>query len=513
MAIPNLNSAANNTNQVPCLDLVPANQLVVEPICSWRLIDPLLELKVSRGNKNIQYFVYNHYSSAECYWPNSASSPTYLTSVFAHCVWKGVQGEIESRLFSDGQKAVLLSVDLNTEKIGIKKWVNNFNDFLITHNPIISAVNDDNSLEFQDEIREVPRSRPYDPEAEEGMTRWRRTPKGKLIIVAGEPVTEETMTVWPGPRDIRLIKFVEGQREEILCRAFNWENKENLEVRSRFAPGARPNLSGISLNVATVMQIMKKYTPEFEKVENEEEITFYREHPLSCFMPGYVLSRAEALQVQRWVYEQFYRKEGENKERFEYTNFVSAKKIVFSFGKGIQMQSQIKNSSKIATWHVEMKRQAGLVLQFPIGISNFFLGIFSASAQNPATVDEKAMERLVQGVPLLDPERNKIVDDFAIELGACSTINFYIACDRSASQLEINGRAWVRNFANAGRDVRGAVVHGAEGLVHLFGRVDLDVANRAVGNAAVFLENANRLREGLQVLRGVPPPQNNPENG
>lgn len=123
------------------------------------------------------------------------------------------------------------------------------------------------------------------------------------------------------------------------------------------------------------------------------------------------------------------------------------------------------------------------------------------------------MERFVQGVPLLDPERNKIADDFAVELGACSITNFYIACDRSVSQLEINGRAWVRSFANAGRDVRGAVVQGAEGLVHIFGRVDLAGANRAVRNVADLVEEADRLRQGLQVLRGVPPPQNNPENG
>lgn len=33
MTIPKLNSAANNTNRVPCLEPLPANQLVMEPIC------------------------------------------------------------------------------------------------------------------------------------------------------------------------------------------------------------------------------------------------------------------------------------------------------------------------------------------------------------------------------------------------------------------------------------------------------------------------------------------------
>lgn len=450
----------------------------------------------------------NHFD--ESYWPNSVSSSTYLTSVFAQCVWKGVQGEIESRLFSDGLKAVLLSVDLNTEKIGIKKWVNNFNDFLITHNPIISVINGDNSLGFQEEARETPRSRPYDPEAEEGMMRWRRNEEGKLVKFEGELVSEKTVKVWPGPRDIRLIKFISKQREEILFRVFDWENKKNLEVPSRLASCASSNLPRVNCNIDTVIQKIQEYIPQLENVKNEEVITIYREHPLNYFMPDYVLCRTKASEVQRWIYEQFYRKEGESKERFEYANFVSAKKIAFSFGKKKQ-QNALKNVSEVEAWHVEMKRQAAWALQFPIGISNFFSGIFVASAQNPA-IDEKAMERFVQGIPLLDPERNKIVDDFAVELGACSTINFYIACDRSVSQLEINGRAWVRSFANAGRDVRGAVVHGAEALVHIFGRVDLAEANRAVGNVADLLEGAGRLREGLQVLRGVPPPQNNPEN-
>ena len=139
---------------------------------------------------------------------------------------------------------------------------------------------------------------------------------------------------------------------------------------------------------------------------------------------------------------------------FEYTNFVSAKKIGFSFGKGIQMKDEAEHSSEIEAWHIEMKRQGAWTLQFLVGISNFFSGIFSASTQNPAIVDKKAMERLVQGVPLFDAERNKTVDDFAMELRACSTINFYMACDRSASQLGINGRAWVRNFSGAGRGIR-----------------------------------------------------------
>ncbi len=511
MTIPNLNSA-NNATLVPCLDLVPANQLAVEPICSWRLNDPQLELKVSRDRENIRYSVCNHFDKS--YWPKSTYTPADLMSVFAHCVWKGVKKRIESRLFSDGQGAVCISVNSRTKKIGIKEWEDGaLEDFLAKKNPIISGVNDDNSLEFQEETRETPRSRPYDPKAEEGMTRWRRSPKGELAIIGGEPVTEETMKVWPGPRDIRLIKFISKQREEILFRVFDWENKKNLEVPSRFASCASSNLPKINRNIDTVIQKIHEYTPELENVKNEEVITIYREHPLNYFMPEYAdLSRTKASEVQIWVYEQFYRKEGEREERFEYTNFVSAKKIAFSFGKKKQ-QNALKNAPEVEAWHVEMKRQAAWALQFPIGISNFFSGIFSITAQNPNIVDKDAMERFVQGVPLLDPERNKIADDFALELGACSIINFYISCDRSVSQLEINGRAWVRSFANAGRDVRGAVVHGAEGLVHIFGRVDLAQANLAVRNVADFVEGADRLRQGLRVFRGVPPPQNNPENG
>ncbi|MGL5264395.1 MAG: hypothetical protein ACRDAI_07525 [Candidatus Rhabdochlamydia sp.] len=88
MTIPNLNSA-NNTILAPCLD-----QLAVETICSWRLNDPQLELKVSRDSENIWYSVCNHFDKS--YWPNSASSPTDLIPLFAHCVWKGIQGKIEN---------------------------------------------------------------------------------------------------------------------------------------------------------------------------------------------------------------------------------------------------------------------------------------------------------------------------------------------------------------------------------------------------------------------------------
>ncbi|MGL5627263.1 MAG: hypothetical protein ACRDDW_07145 [Candidatus Rhabdochlamydia sp.] len=58
------------------------------------------------------------------------------------------------------------------------------------------------------------------------------------------------------------------------------------------------------------------------------------------------------------------------------------------------------------------------------------------------------MKNLLQGVPLLDEERNTIVNDFAIKLGASSSINFYVACDRSEFQLEINGRARIKSFAS-----------------------------------------------------------------
>ncbi|MEK7340274.1 MAG: hypothetical protein AABZ92_06155 [Verrucomicrobiota bacterium] len=180
-------------------------------------------------------------------------------------------------------------------------------------------------------------------------------------------------------------------------------------------------------------------------------------------MSNYVLSRTRAIDVQRWVYQQFYRKEGENIERFEYTNFVSAKKVVFSFGKKGQ-QEELASSPGIEAWRVEMKRQVGWALQLPIGIRDFFSGMFLASAQNPPEVDKGAMKRLVQGVPMIDEERNKTIDDFSIELGACSIIHFYIACDRSESQLEINGRVWVRSFGNAGRGVRGTIVSSAERL-------------------------------------------------
>lgn len=515
MTVPNLNSPAN-TNQASCLDLIPASQLVVEPICSWRLSDPQLELKVSSDGKNIRYSVYNHHPSEKCYWLNSAFSSKYLTSVFKHCVWKGIQDEIESRLFSDGHRSVLLSVNLDTEKVGIKKCGKDFNDFLITRDPIISAVNDDNSLELQEEMRKTPRNRPYDPEAEEGMTRWRRTAEGDQVMFEGNPISEKTIKVWSGFRDIRLIKFISGQREEILCRVFNWETKENPEIYSRFAPDAAPSDLPYAryrkLNIDDALEYTQGCMPQLENTKNKELITFYREHPLNYFMPDYVLSRAEASEVQRWVCAQFYRNEGENKTHFEYTNFVKARKMPFSFSKNKKNSS--KHSLEIETWHIEMKRQASWILQFPIGIGNFFAGIFLASAQNPAIADKKAMKKLVQGVPIIDEERNKIVNDFTVELGNCSVINFYIACDRSTSELEVNGRTWVKSFANAGRDTREAVMHTAEGLVQLFGRVDLEGANRAVGNAAAFVENANRFREGFQVLRGVPPPppQNNPEN-
>ena len=54
MTIPNL------PNQTPSLDLLPASQLVVEPICSWRSQNnPQLELKVF--GESIRYSAYNHH--------------------------------------------------------------------------------------------------------------------------------------------------------------------------------------------------------------------------------------------------------------------------------------------------------------------------------------------------------------------------------------------------------------------------------------------------------------------
>lgn len=508
MTIPN----QPTTNQAPCsLDLLPANQLVVEPICSWRLSAPYLEVKVSNDGESIRYSVYNHHPGIRRYWPNSASSSIHLTSVFMHCIWQGIEGEKESRLFSDKKKAALLSVDLITKKIGVKEWTN-FNDFLITRNPINPIINEDNSLEFQEEIREIPRNRPYDLDAEEGITRWRRTEEGALILHEGEPMSEKTIKVWSGDRDIRLIKYTHKSQERILCRSFNWATKENPEAPCRFAPGSEPPLPNTSANIDTVVQCMKRYTPQLENIANEELVTFYRQHPLKYFMPDHVLSRTRAIDVQRWVYQQFYRKEGENIERFEYTNFVSVKEVIFSFGKKGQ-QEELANSLGIEAWHVEMKRQAGWVLQLPIGVLDFFSGIFLASAQNPPEADKKAMKRLVQGIPMIDTERNKTIDDFAIELGACSIIHFYMAWDRSVSQLEINGRVWVRNFGNAGRGVRGTIVSTAERLAAVLGQVGIGDINRGLENAAQLAENAERARIAWEGFRGRrAPPQANPAN-
>ncbi|MGL5264112.1 MAG: hypothetical protein ACRDAI_06015 [Candidatus Rhabdochlamydia sp.] len=350
----------------------------------------------------------------------------------------------ESRLFSNNHMAVLLSVNLETEKIGIK-WTKSFNNFLITGDPVISAINDDNSLEFQKEIRENPRNRPYDPKAEEGMTRWRRTEEGDLVMFEGKPVTEETMKVWSGNQDIRLIKFINGLREEILCRAFSWENKKNLQVRYKFAPAsAKPCLP----NVDAIIQCVEKYTPEIENVKKKGEMIFYREHPLNCFMPDYDLSATEAIDIQKWVYNRLCHKNDKNGQYFGYTNFVTVKKISFSFGYGVRRQDGIKKPPEISAWHIEIKRQAGWVLKFFINIRDFFSGIFWTSTQEPSEADKKVMKNLLQGVPLLDEERNTIVNDFAIKLGASSSINFYVACDRSEFQLEINGRARIKSFAS-----------------------------------------------------------------
>ncbi|QZA58669.1 hypothetical protein [Candidatus Rhabdochlamydia porcellionis] len=164
------------------------------------------------------------------------------------------------------------------------------------------------------------------------------------------PVSEKTVKVWSGPRDIRLIKFIDKQREEILFRVFDWENKKNLEVPSRLAPCAsfhllRASKSRVSTDTDIAIQKIQGYTPELENVKNEEVITMYREHPLNYFMPDYVLSRTEASEVERWVYEQFYRIEGETKQPFEYTNFVRTKKIAFSFDKE-ELQADLVLSMK-----------------------------------------------------------------------------------------------------------------------------------------------------------------------
>ncbi|VHO03592.1 hypothetical protein RHT_00956 [Candidatus Rhabdochlamydia sp. T3358] len=63
-------------------------------------------------------------------------------------------------------------------------------------------------------------------------------------------------------------------------------------------------------------------------------------------------------------------------------------------------------------------------------------------------------------------DRKRALDDFAAELKACSIINFYIACDRSLSRLEINGRVWVRSFSRAGKsvgEVSVSIIEGAGG--------------------------------------------------
>ncbi|MEK7340273.1 MAG: hypothetical protein AABZ92_06150, partial [Verrucomicrobiota bacterium] len=135
--------------------------------------------------------------------------------------------------------------------------------FLIEKNPVISAVNEDNSLESQEEIREIPRSRPYDLNAEEGITRWRRTEEGDLLLYEGEPMSEKTIKVWSGDRDIRLIKYTHKSQERILCRSFNWATKENLEIHCRFAPGSEPHLPNTSAHINTVVDSMKRYTPQF----------------------------------------------------------------------------------------------------------------------------------------------------------------------------------------------------------------------------------------------------------
>lgn len=192
-------------------------------MCSWRSQrTPQLELKVSSDGENIRYSAYNHHPSFKCHWSNTASSPVDFMSVFAHCVWKGSRGPIESRLFSNGSMAILVSVIPKEKVIGIKEWAGNYSEkFLITSNPVVSAVNTENSLEFREEIREIPRSRSYDPEAEEGMTRWCRTPKGALVGTEEEPVTEETMKVWP----LGLVIFVLSNplinKEKAYCAEFS----------------------------------------------------------------------------------------------------------------------------------------------------------------------------------------------------------------------------------------------------------------------------------------------------
>lgn len=328
---------------------------------------------------------------------------------------------------------------------------NQLKGFLTKNNPIISAISDDNSLEFQEEVKKKPRSRPYDPEAEEGMTRYRRTEEGQSLF-KGEPITEETMKVWSGPRDIRLIKYVDRQREEILCRAFNWETKENLQVPFRFAPGANPNSPSpdlnLGLNVDTIIQSIKGYTPEIENIKNEKIIILHKEHPLNYFMPDCDLSITEAVDIQKWVYDRLCPKNDKNGQYFGYTNFVNAKKIPFSFGYGVRSQDGIKKPPEISAWHVEIKREAGWVLKLFINIRDFFSGMFWTSAQDPSEADKEAMRNLLQGVPLLDEERNTVINDFARKLGASSTINFYVACDRSKFQLKIDGRSRIKSFAS-----------------------------------------------------------------
>ncbi|VHO03142.1 hypothetical protein [Candidatus Rhabdochlamydia sp. T3358] len=323
----------------------------------------------------------------------------------------------------------------------------------------------------------------------------------------------QTVKVWPGDRDIRLIKLVAGNSQErIICRVFDWKNSKNSETFCRVAPGGEAEAEFDLPSIDTIIEQMQEYTPQLEIIGNKELVTFYRERPLDCFMPDYVLSRTRPMDVENWVCNQFYRKGGENSERFEYTNFVSAKKIVFSFGENKKEQRDINMKSfEIETWHVEIKRQVGWALQLPIGIYEFFSGMFLAGAQYPSEVDKKAMERLVQGVPMIDEERNKTVDDFAMELGACSTINFYMACDRSESQLEINGRIWVRSFGSAGRGIRSVLGNTVGRAANLLGAMRLEDVNRRLENVARLGENANRAVRAWEAVRGNPPPQENPQ--
>ncbi|VHO00653.1 hypothetical protein RHT_00122 [Candidatus Rhabdochlamydia sp. T3358] len=282
---------------------------------------------------------------------------------------KGIKKRIESRLFSNGPGAVCVSVNSRAKTIGIKEWDDSaLGDFLTKKNPVISAINDDSSLEFEQELRDSDRSRAYDLEAEVGITRWCRTEKGELVIVEEEPVTETTMSVASGNestegQDILHIKRVEGEAEKNIFRLFNGETKKTLDV-----PHKNPKTSDGGI----LPKEIGDCTFEIINTNNGKQIALHKTHPLDCFMLGSDLFTAESSQVEEWVYEQFYRGPDDKRTTFEYTNFVSARKKSFSFfGKGIKgkrAEDGANMSSEVETWRVEMKISASCVWQFPVGL-------------------------------------------------------------------------------------------------------------------------------------------------